>query len=67
MISICVLQVVFAPLFVFKSQLPSPLLLSVETTRLKTVKSLQLPGRDAHTQIHTLSGDMTHNVTFQLR
>ena len=60
-------QVVLTPLFVFRSSLPAPLLLSVETRRLKTHRSFELPGRGALTQLHALAADMTHNVTFQLR
>ena len=61
-----VFQVIFMPLFVEKVQLPSPLLMKVETSRLKTCSSLELAGRGIEKHLYLAGGDATHTITFQL-
>ena len=59
----------FAPLFVVRSQLPAPLLVNVDTPRLKSSQQVQVKGQGQgqEEQLHLVAGDMTHAITFQLR
>ena len=60
-------QVVFAPLFVVRNHLPVSLVMNIETPRLKSCQEIELEGQGRLEQLHTMSGDMTHNITFKLR
>ena len=60
------LQILLTPVFVVRSDLPLTLLMNIETPRLKSRHQVELPGRGSENQLHTMSADMTHNVTFRL-
>ena len=66
-ISSYVQQVIFTPLFVARTHLPSMLGMNVETSRLKSHYQVELQGQGHEEHIHMIGGDMTHNITFQLR
>jgi len=60
------LQILFSPLFVVRTQLPTPLLMKVETLRHKLGLSMELAGKGQEKQLHLTGGDVTYTMTFQL-
>lgn len=60
-------QVLFVPLFTVRTHLPAPLIMNVETPRLKKNHREELKGQGHAEQLVMVGGDMTHNITFQLR
>ena len=59
-------QILLTPVFVVRSDFPLTLHMNIETPRLKSRHQVELPGRGSENQLHTMSADMTHNVTFRL-
>ncbi len=50
-----------------RTHLPSPLIMNIETQRLQNFQQVELLGKGVEQQLHMMGGDMTHQVTFQIR
>ena len=59
-------QILLTPVFVVRSDFPLILHMNIETPRLKSRHQVELPGHGSENQLHTMSAEMTHNVTFRL-